>query len=80
MKGKNLYGHFMDSLLPGAGRDANLDRGRWIPTTSVEQKCAVLAEWFGISATDLPVIFPNLPRFAEPSDAAANLDFIDFLV
>ena len=39
-------------------------RGRWIPTVSVEQYAATLASWYGVSASDLPVVFPNLGRFS----------------
>lgn len=40
------------------------DRGRWIPTTSVEQYAATLARWFGVSALDLPVVFPLIGNFS----------------
>jgi uncharacterized protein (DUF1501 family) len=40
--------------------------GRWIPTTSVDEYSATLAKWFGVSATDLPLVFPNLGRFDTP--------------
>jgi uncharacterized protein (DUF1501 family) len=46
-------------------------RGRWIPTSSVEQYAATLATWYGVAATDLPLVFPNIGRF--PS---ANLGFM----
>jgi uncharacterized protein (DUF1501 family) len=46
-------------------------RGRWIPTVSVEQYAATLASWFGVSAGDLPLVFPNIGRFD-----SANLGFI----
>ena len=39
-------------------------RGRWIPTTSVEQYAATLASWYGVPASDLPLVFPNIGRFA----------------
>jgi uncharacterized protein (DUF1501 family) len=38
-------------------------RGRWIPTVAVEQYAATLASWFGVSAADLPLVFPNIGRF-----------------
>ena len=40
------------------------NRGRWIPTASVEQYAATLATWYGVSAADLPLVFPNIGRFA----------------
>ena len=46
-------------------------RGRWIPSTSVDEYSATLATWFGVSATDLPTVLPNLGRFAHP-----NLGFV----
>lgn len=42
-------------------------RGRWIPTTAVDQYGATLAAWFGVSAADLPAVFPNLGRFGQAS-------------
>jgi hypothetical protein len=42
-------------------------RGRWIPTVSVEQYAATLASWYGVGATDLPLVFPNIGRFATSS-------------
>jgi uncharacterized protein (DUF1501 family) len=41
-------------------------RGRWIPTTSVEQYAATLAAWYGVSAADMSTVFPNIGRFATP--------------
>lgn len=39
-------------------------RGRWIPTTSVEQYANTLATWFGLPAADRDYVFPNLPNFS----------------
>ncbi len=39
------------------------NRGRWIPTASVEQYAATLASWYGVSTADLPLVFPNIGRF-----------------
>ena len=46
-------------------------RGRWIPTTSVEQYAATLANWYGLSSADLTAVFPLIGRFA-----TSNLGFL----
>ena len=46
-------------------------RGRWIPTTAVDQYGATLASWFGVSNADLPAVFPNIGSFG-----TANLGFV----
>ncbi len=38
-------------------------RGRWIPTTSVEQYAATLARWFGVPEANLPLVLPKLGNF-----------------
>ncbi|MCA1624572.1 MAG: DUF1501 domain-containing protein [Acidobacteria bacterium] len=38
-------------------------RGRWIPTTSVEQYAATLARWYGLPETDMAAVFPNIGNF-----------------
>ncbi len=40
--------------------------GRWIPTTAVDEYAATLAGWFGVAASDLPLVLPNLGRFHHP--------------
>jgi uncharacterized protein (DUF1501 family) len=64
VKGGDLYGRMPDLTINGPD---DTGRGRWIPTTSVDEYSATLASWFGVSATDLPVVLPNIGRFAKPN-------------
>ena len=43
--------------------DIGSARGRWIPTTSVEQYANTLATWFGLQSTDVQYVFPNMGNF-----------------
>jgi uncharacterized protein (DUF1501 family) len=69
VKGNAIYGTF-PTLALGGPDDAD-QNGRWIPTTALDQYAATLATWFGVSAANLPSIFPNLPNFT-----TANLGFL----
>jgi uncharacterized protein (DUF1501 family) len=69
VKGGEIYGKMADLTIRGP--DDASTRGSWIPTTSVDEYSATLAAWFGVSATNLPIVFPNLGRFPR-----ANLGFI----
>jgi len=64
-----LYGKFPDLVL-GGDSDAE-SRGNWIPTTSLDQYGATLAQWFGVS--NVQSVFPNLSNF---NQSTHNLGFI----
>ncbi len=61
VRGGRLYGQ-MPTLAVNGPNDAG--EGRWIPTTAVDEYAATLARWFGVADSDLPLVLPNLGRFA----------------
>jgi uncharacterized protein (DUF1501 family) len=46
-------------------------RGRWIPTTSVEQYAATLSRWYGLPDANLASVFPKIANFTN-----TNLGFM----
>lgn len=69
VRGGDFYGRF-PTLALGGPDDANRE-GRWIPTTSVDQYGATLAQWFGLPTTAVASVFPNIVNFA-----SRNLGFV----
>ena len=63
--GHTFYGTYPTLRLGGPDDTdgGSTPRGRWIPTTSVEQYAATLATWYGLSTADLPAVFPLIGRF-----------------
>ncbi|MBT2300931.1 DUF1501 domain-containing protein [Variovorax paradoxus] len=76
VKGKQIYGTPQvvsinnDSKL--AGYEGHVGQGRLIPSTSVDQYGATLASWFGVPASNLESILPNLKNFG------GNVNGIDY--
>ena len=61
VQGGQIFGKFPTFELAGPD-DADV-RGRWIPTTSIDQYGATLCSWFGIPSSALAAVFPNLANF-----------------
>jgi uncharacterized protein (DUF1501 family) len=76
VQGGNFYGvpgpngTVFPTLVMGGANDTDT-RGRWIPTTSVDQYGATLASWYGLSAQDVSYVFPLLGNFG-----SSNLGFM----
>jgi uncharacterized protein (DUF1501 family) len=63
--GGDFYGQY-PALVLGDQQDTDAGtgaRGRWIPTTSVDQYAATLADWYGLAPGDRLNVFPNLGNF-----------------
>ena len=69
VKGGDIYGKYPTLQLSGPS-DVTAE-GRWLPTTAVDQYAATLATWFGLPASDLPIVLPTVSRFA-----TSNLGFL----
>jgi uncharacterized protein (DUF1501 family) len=68
VRGGRYYGTFP---VMGLNNNDEVGSGRLIPTTSVDQYAATLATWFGVSASDLRTVLPNIGSFA-----TSNLGFM----
>ena len=69
VRGGDFYGTF--PILALNGPDDVDGAGRWLPTVSVDQYAATFASWFGVTASDLPIVLPHLSRFQ-----SSNLGFL----
>lgn len=79
-----MYGGFPELAVGGADDVPSGSRGRWIPTTAVDQYAAVIAKWFGVEGNgtqgdQMATILPNLSRFDSPFASGSGLEFLDLL-
>ena len=70
--GQRIFGQYPDLY-----QDGPLDtgRGRFIPTTSVDELAAELCLWLGIPKSELSLILPNITRFYNVNGAANPIGF-----
>ncbi len=64
LRGGQVWGSYPLLELDGAQA---VGRGRMVPTTSVNQMGATLAQWFGLPASEVGTIFPGIENFAQPT-------------
>jgi uncharacterized protein (DUF1501 family) len=66
VEGGQIYGSYPELAI---GSILDTGRGRFVPTTSVDQYVADLALWMGVSPGNLGLVLPNLSEF---HDVVAN--------
>ena len=66
--GNRIYGRFPTVALDGP---EDYRQGALMPTTAVDEYASTLARWFGVSATDMSTVLPNIERFSN-----RNLGFL----
>jgi len=69
VKGGQMYGTF-PTLALNSPDDSGTNL-RWVPTTGSVQYTATLANWFGVSPSQMATIFPNIGSFP-----TMNLGFV----
>lgn len=69
VNGGQIHGTFPELA---AGNALDTGRGRFIPTTAVDVVYHDLARWFGIAASDVRLILPNIGRFHDTAAGSAT--------
>jgi uncharacterized protein (DUF1501 family) len=84
VNGKRLYGQYPSLALTNYNSNPNLDTnplevggGSLIPTTSADQYFAEIALWYGVPASDLVMLFPNIGNFYNPMSGVPPIGFLD---
>ena len=60
VRGQNMYGAYP---VVGVDQANDVGAGRLIPTTAVDQYAGTLAQWFGLSDSQIRSVFPNFSNF-----------------
>ena len=73
VNGGRIFGQYPSLVL---GSSLMLNRGRLIPTTSVDEYGSELARWLGVSSSDMDTVFPNIKNFYDPNLITHPLGFL----
>lgn len=74
VKGKEIYGNYPSLVL---NDDININGSVVVPTTSADAYMAELALWFGVPASELSTIFPNISNFYDTTSSVPPLGFMN---
>lgn len=74
--GKKIYGQF-PSLALGNANPLEVGGGSLIPTTSADQYFAELALWYGVPASELVTLFPNIGYFYDTMSGSSPLGMLN---
>ena len=76
IKGKRIFGQY-PSLALGNANPLEIGGGSLIPTTSADKYFAELALWYGVSASELVNLFPNIGNFYNPLSGTYPIGFLN---
>ncbi|MBC7884785.1 MAG: DUF1501 domain-containing protein [Saprospiraceae bacterium] len=74
--GKNILGTF-PSLALGSSNPLEIGGGSLIPTTSADEYFAEIALWYGVPASELVTLFPNIGYFYDTGSGSAPIGFLN---
>jgi uncharacterized protein (DUF1501 family) len=74
IQGGRVYGTFPDLTLESA--DDTGYGGRMIPTTSVDQFFAEMLRWFGVPASGMASVLPNIGHFYDVQSSSLPIGFL----
>jgi len=73
VNGGSIYG---DYPVLSASNPLDVGRGVYAPTTSVDEYFAELASWFGVPASELDQVLPNVRSFYSPESNQPPIGFL----
>lgn len=74
VQGGRIYGTFPDLTLESS--DDTGYGGRTIPTTSVDSLFAEMLRWFGVPASDMAQVLPNIGNFYDAQSSSLPIGFL----
>lgn len=77
VNGRRIFGNF-PSLVLGNSNPLEIGGGSLIPTTSADEYFAELALWYGVPASDIATLFPNIGYFYDPMSNSNPVGFLNF--